>query len=157
MNLPRRLVSLALASLVLLLPAVPAFAADPYPTACVSCHTVDKAKGVDRRISTALQKWSAGKVDTGLLAKSKAASPAGLTLKGKHPSAEDSLESIPEGCMDCHGSDSKKAPPFSRLMHVVHLTGANNAFVANYKGDCQACHKLNVATGELSMPNGVEK
>lgn len=134
-----------------------AAAADPYPNGCVSCHTVDKAKGTDRRLSTALAKWTAGKVDAGLLAQSKAAAPAGLTLKGKHPSAEDSLEDIPSGCLDCHSPDSKKAPPFSRLMHLVHLTGANNAYVANFKGDCANCHKLDVRTGEWSMAGGAEK
>ncbi len=134
-----------------------AAAADPYPNGCVSCHTVDKAKGTDRRLSTALAKWTAGKVDAGLLAQSKAAALGGLALKGKHPSAEDSLEDIPSGCLDCHSADSKKAPPFSRLMHLVHLTGANNAYVANFKGDCANCHKLDVRTGEWSMAGGAEK
>ncbi len=134
-----------------------AAAADPYPNGCVSCHTVDKAKGTDRRLSTALAKWTAGKVDAGLLAQSKAAALGGLALKGKHPSAEDSLEDIPSGCLDCHSPDSKKAPPFSRLMHLVHLTGANNAYVANFKGDCANCHKLDVRTGEWSMAGGAEK
>jgi hypothetical protein len=134
-----------------------AAAADAYPNGCVSCHVVDKAKGVDHRLSTALAKWTAGKIDAGLLAKAKAAAPGGLALKGKHPSAEDSLEDIPSGCLDCHSSDSKKAPPFSRLMHLVHLTGANNAYVATYKGDCANCHKLDLRTGEWSLPGGAEK
>jgi cytochrome c553 len=118
---------------------------------------MDKAKGVDHRLSTALAKWTAGKVDAGLLAKAKAAAPAGLALKGKHPAAEDSLEDIPSACLDCHSADSKKAPPFARLMHLVHLTGANNTYVANFKGDCANCHKLDGKTGEWSLPSGAEK
>jgi len=144
-------------ALALALPSLAAATIDPYPNGCVSCHVVDKTKGTDHRLSVALAKWTAGKVDPGLLAKSKASSPTGLALKGKHPSAEDSLEDIPSGCLDCHSADSKKAPPFSRLMHVVHLTGANNTYVANYKGDCTNCHKLDTKTGEWSTASGPEK
>ena len=143
-------------ALSVLLPRAAA-AADAYPNACVSCHVVDKAKGTDHRLSVALAKWTAGKVDASLLAKAKAAAPAGLALKGKHPSAEDSLEDVPSGCLDCHSSDSKKAPPFARLIHLVHLTGTNNPYVANFKGDCTNCHKLDGKTGEWSMPGGAEK
>lgn len=147
----------AAAVLGIALPPLATAGPDPYPNGCVSCHVVDKTKGTDRRLSTALAKWTAGKVDPALLAKSKAASPAGLSLKGKHPSAADSLEDIPSGCLDCHSSDSKKAPPFARLMHLVHLTGVNNAYFTTYKGDCATCHKLNTQTGEWSMGGGAEK
>jgi len=149
---PLLCISLAIA------PALAAAAVDPYPNGCVSCHVVDKAKGVDHRLSVALAKWTSGKIDAGLLARAKASAPAGLTLKGKHPSAEDSLEDMPSGCLDCHGVDSKKAPPFSRLIHLVHLTGgANNTYVTTFKSDCMSCHKLSTQTGEWSMPSGPEK
>lgn len=132
-------------------------AGDPFPKGCVSCHTVDKAKGTDRRLSVALGQWTAGKIGTGLLAQAKASMPAGVALKGKHPSAADSLEDIPNACLDCHDSGSKKAPPFSQLLHLVHLTGgANNAFVTTFKGDCTHCHKLEAKTGTWSMPSGAE-
>ena len=72
-----------------------------------------------------------------------------MTLKGKHPSAEDSLEDIPNACLDCHDAGSKKAPPFGQLLHLVHLTGANNEFVTTFKGDCTHCHKLDAKTGAL--------
>jgi hypothetical protein len=42
-------------------------------------------------------------------------------------------------------------------MHTVHLTGAKNEFVASYKSDCTACHKLNATTGEWTLPSGPEK
>jgi len=140
------------------LPTLGLAAGDPFPKGCVSCHTVDKAKGTDHRLSVALAQWTAGKVDAALLAQSKASAPAGIVLKGKHPAAEDSLEDIPGACLDCHDSGSKKAPPFSQLLHLVHLTGGtNNAFVTTFKGDCTHCHKLDAKTGVWSMPSGPEQ
>jgi len=139
------------------LPTVGLAAGDPFPKGCVSCHTVDKAKGADHRLSVALGQWTAGKIDAGLLAQSKASMPAGVALKGKHPAAEDSLDDIPNACLDCHDSGSKKAPPFSQLLHLVHLTGGtNNTFVTTFKGDCTHCHKLDAKTGAWSMPSGAE-
>jgi len=140
-----------------LLPLAAHAATDAYPDGCVSCHVLDKAKAQDGRMSTLLKAWTAGKIDADLLAQSKASMPAGVALKGKHPAAEDSLEDIPAACLDCHGSDSKKAPPFSRLMHLVHLTGPKNEFVTAFKSDCTACHKLDAKTGEWSLPSGPEK
>jgi hypothetical protein len=152
---------LSASALVVLATSVssPAVAAvDPYPKACIDCHVVQKDKGSDQRLSVALKNWTAGKVDADLLAKSKASAPAGLVLKGKHPSAEDALDDIPGACLDCHSGTSKKAPPFGRLLHLVHLTGgANNTFVTSFKSDCMHCHKLDSRTGEWSLPSGPEK
>ncbi len=134
-----------------------AAAADPHPQACVSCHVLDKATNQDHRLSALLKAWTAGKVSPELLAKTKAAMPAGVTAKGKHPAAEDSLEDMPSACLDCHDTGSKKAPPFALLMHTVHLTGAKNEFVTRFKSDCTACHKLNATTGEWTLPSGPEK
>ena len=131
--------------------------ANANPQACVSCHVLDKATNKDHRLSTLLKAWTAGKVSPDLLAKSKAAMPAGVALKGKHPAADDALEDIPSACLDCHDAGSKKAPPFSLLMHTVHLTGAKNEFVTTHKSDCTACHKLNTTTGEWTLPSGPEK
>ena len=139
------------------LPVTSLAAADAYPQGCVSCHAVDKATNKDQRISTLLKDWTAGKVSPDLLAKSKAAMPAGVALKGKHPAASDSLEDIPNACLDCHDAGSKKAPPFALLMHSVHLTGAKNLFVMHHKSDCTSCHKLNATTGEWTLPSGPEK
>ena len=159
MNAHRSILAASLLSTLLFaLPTTGNGAVDPYPIGCVSCHVVDKTKGTDSRLSVALKEWTAGKVEPGLLAKSKASAPAGLALKGKHPSAEDSLDDIPGACLDCHSTDSKKAPPFAQLLHLVHLTGgATNAYVTTYKSDCMSCHKLNTKTGEWSMPSGAEK
>lgn len=149
--------ALLLLAAVLIVPT-PGRAADAFPKGCVSCHTLDKTKGTDLRLSTALKQWSAGKISATLLAHSKASMPAGVTLKGKHPSAADALEDIPSACLDCHDPGSKKAPPFSQLLHLVHLTGGTkNAFVTTYKGDCMHCHKLDPKTGAWSMPSGAEQ
>ena len=152
------LASTLVATTLLAWPIIGRAAVDPSPNGCVSCHVLDKSKGVDERLSVKLKEWTAGKIEPGLLAQSKASSPAGLTLKGKHPAAEDSLEDIPGACLDCHDSGSKKAPPFSRLLHLVHLSGGvNNTYVTKFKSDCMHCHKLDTKTGEWSMPSGPEK
>ena len=54
------------------LPTTGSGAADPYPTGCVGCHVLDKGKGADERLSVALKEWTAGRIELGLLAKSKA-------------------------------------------------------------------------------------
>ena len=152
------LASSLLAATLVAIPTMGSAAVDPSPNGCVSCHVLDKSKGVDERLSVKLQEWTAGKIEPGLLAQSKASSPAGLTLKGKHPAAEDSLEDIPGACLDCHDPGSKKAPPFARLLHLVHLSGGvNNTYVTKFKSDCMHCHKLNTQTGEWTMPSGPEK
>ena len=147
-----------LATALVALPAMGLAAVDPYPAVCVGCHALDKAKGTDERLSIVLKEWTAGKIEPGLLAKSKASAPAGLVLKGKHPATEDSLEDIPGACLDCHDAGSKKAPPFAQLLHTVHLVGGvNNSYVTTYKSDCMHCHKLNTQTGVWTMPSGPEK
>jgi len=159
MNIHWKVLAASVLATTLVAPPTTGLAAvDPYPDGCVSCHVLDKSKGVDHRLSVALKEWTAGKIEPNLLAKSRAAAPAGLTLKGKHPAAEDSLEDIPSACLDCHDAGSKKAPPFVRLLHLVHLAGgANNAYVTTFKSDCMHCHKLNTQTGEWSMPSGPQK
>jgi formate-dependent nitrite reductase cytochrome c552 subunit len=158
MNTRPSLAAWLLCTTVASLPTTGRAAVDPYPNACVSCHVVMKEKGQDERLSVALKAWTAGKVEPGLLAQSKATAPAGVTLKGKHPPAEDSVEDIPAACLDCHDAASKKAPPFSRLLHLVHLTGGvKNVYVTTFKSDCTNCHKLDAKTGEWSIPSGPEK
>jgi hypothetical protein len=133
-------------------------AADKHPNGCVDCHVVHKDKGLDARLSVVLKEWTAGKVDPALLAQTKATMPAGVVAKGKHPSADDALEDIPAACLDCHDSASKKAPPFSRLLHLVHLTGGGkNPYMTVYQGECTHCHKLDAKTGAWSLPSGPEK
>jgi len=132
--------------------------ADRHPQGCVDCHVVHEDKGIDARLGVALQAWTAGNIEPTLLAQTRATMPTGVVAKGRHPSAEDSLEDIPAACLDCHDSGSKKAPPFSRLLHLVHLTGgAKNPFMTVYQGECTHCHKLDGQTGAWSVPSGPEK
>ena len=72
--------AILLLSPLLFAPSLGVAAADPFPMGCVSCHTVDKTKGADHRLSVALTEWTLGKVDADLLAKAKASAPAGVTL-----------------------------------------------------------------------------
>lgn len=159
MNFHRTVLAASVLAMTLITaPTTGLAAVDSYPNGCVSCHVLDKGKGVDNRLSAALKEWTAGKIEPNLLALSRAAAPTGLTLKGKHPAAEDSLDDIPGACLDCHDAGSKKAPPFVRLLHLVHLAGGvNNTYVTTFKSDCTHCHKLDIHTGEWSMPSAPEK
>ena len=130
-------------------------AEDPFPKACVSCHVNLPERKMDVRISTLLKAWTE-KVEPALLAKAQAAAPTGVTLVGKHPAASSALKDIPAGCIKCHGSASKKAPPFTHMMHTIHLTGEGNHFLAEFQGECTHCHKLDAKTGTWSIPSGSE-
>ncbi len=114
---------------------------DASPRACVDCHKADK------KLSTKLAALAV-KVEGPLADQTKAAAPARLKLKGKHPKMAFG-KAIPKSCLMCHAKTSKTAPPFAQLMHLVHRTGAQ-------KIDCAACHKLNEATGAMSIPSADE-
>jgi hypothetical protein len=132
-------------------------ATDTHPGACVDCHVVYRERGMDVRLSVLLKKWTDGDVEPGLLALARASAPAGLTVEGRHPEVARSLGDIPAACLDCHGSASNEAPPFARLIHLVHLAGAGqNHFMAEYQGECTLCHKLDRRTGEWSIPSRPE-
>jgi cytochrome c553 len=139
------------------LAAIPGITAeDEFPAACSSCHVV-LPDGMDVRLSTLMRQWEV-EVDTSLLAKAQAAAPAGLALVGRHPDAEASLQSIPLGCLTCHGRDATLAPPFARLMHRVHLVGGEaNLYLTLFRGECTYCHKLDPESGAWSIPTGPEK
>jgi len=135
------------------LPAIPGITADDhFPAACVSCH-VPLPDGLDARLSALMAQWQV-KVDSVLLAKAQAAAPAGLRLEGRHPAASESLQSIPLGCLACHGRNATQAPPFARLMHRIHLAGAEeNHFLTMFGGECTYCHKLDPESGAWSIPS----
>lgn len=131
-------------------------APDAFPNACVDCHVRVPERNLDVRLSTLLSGWTK-EVPPALLAKAKAAAPSGAILKGKHPVVKSALQNIPQGCVTCHGSASKKAPPFARLMHLVHLTGGDaNHFMTQFQGECTNCHKLDLATGAWAVPSRPE-
>jgi len=130
-------------------------AEDPHPHACVDCHVNMKEFNKDVRISTLMGQWQQG-AEPKLLAAAKATAPDPEKITGKHPKVSTSGE-IPKSCLMCHGAASKTAPPFSQLMHVVHLTGGEeNLYLGYYQGDCTHCHKLDMKTGAWSIPSAKE-
>lgn len=133
-------------------------AADAFPNGCVDCHINLPDMQVDARFGTLMARLAAG-VDPALLAKAQAASPEGLTLKGKHPVLPAGLlKNVPNGCLTCHGKTSKTAPSFVRLLHTLHLSGGqDNPFMTIYQAECTHCHKLDLKTGVWSIPSGPEK
>jgi hypothetical protein len=134
--------------------AIPGITAkDPFPRGCVDCHVQRPDK--DQRLSTLLAQWNQ-KVDPQLLARAQASSPAGTTLKGKHPKVP--LNDIPAGCLKCHARTSKLAPPLATMLHGFHFGGGkDNEFLTQFQGECTYCHKLNAATGAWTLPSGPEK
>jgi mono/diheme cytochrome c family protein len=130
---------------------------DPFPGACVDCHLNHTDRKMDVRLSTLMARWREN-VDPKLVAKARAAAPAGVKVEGRHPDVPGALASIPGGCLSCHGKDSKRAPPFASLIHAIHLTGgADNHYVAMFQGSCTHCHKLDSGTGALRVPSGPER
>jgi hypothetical protein len=132
-------------------------AEDKFPNGCVDCHINMPAIKQDERISTLMSKWNRH-AEAGLLKKAQAAAPAGVTLKGIHPLASESLKNIPDACITCHSKTSNMAPPLAALLHTIHLTGGNeNHFLTIFQGECTYCHKLNTTTGVWKMPSAPEK
>src|SRR5688500_12909376 len=129
-------------------------APDAFPLACVDCHR--NKDGVDFRISALMKQWVV-KVSPKLMTAAQAAAPPGMKLAGKHPKVDFALANIPGGCTPCHGRNSESAPPFSRLMHSVHVATGANRYVTEYQGECTHCHKLNVSRGQWTTPSGPEK
>jgi len=139
-------------------PSIPGITAeDMYPNACVDCHINYVEMKRDTRFSTLMSQWSE-QVEPGLLAKSQASAPEGVTLRGKHPKADSALKDIPAKCLVCHRSASKTAPPFAGLMHGIHLAGGEqNHFVLMFQGSCTHCHKLDASSGRFRIPSAPEK
>ena len=129
---------------------------DNFPNACVDCHVNYTDMKLDLRL-TSLMKQLSRQVDSSLLAKAQAAAPTGMTLEGKHPDILDSADKVPEDCLLCHYRETTMAPPFSRLMHLLHLTGGeDNLFMTLFQGECTHCHKLDMNTGQWTVPSGKE-
>jgi hypothetical protein len=130
---------------------------DTHPGACVDCHVDYPERGMDARLSVQLARWRRGEVEPRLLRQARASAPPGAAIEGRHPEASDSLGDIPGACLECHGTDAHEAPPFARLIHLVHLDGgAQNHFMTVFQGECTHCHKLDARTGQWIVPSGPE-
>jgi len=78
------LVSSLLAATLIALPTMGSAAVDPSPNGCRQLPSAPiNGKGVDERLSVKLKELTACKIEPGLLAKSKASAPAGLTNEGQ--------------------------------------------------------------------------
>jgi hypothetical protein len=133
-------------------------APDTHPGACVDCHINYTEMNLDARFSTLMKRWTT-EVPPALLAHAKNAAPGGMAIKGRHPVVSPAgLRNIPGSCLACHGKTSRMAPPFSRMIHEVHLAGGDqNHFLTMFQGECTLCHKLDRKTGAWSIPSGPEK
>ncbi|HEY4956131.1 MAG TPA: hypothetical protein VII02_14730, partial [Gemmatimonadaceae bacterium] len=90
--------------------------------------------------------------------KAQASAPTGVILQGKHPRTKGAFNNIPAQCLVCHRKDSRRAPPFARMLHMIHLTGGDeNHFLTIYQGECTGCHKLDLSTGRWTIPSAPEK
>jgi len=129
---------------------------DKFPNGCVDCHINMPDIKQDERLSTLMSKWESN-VEEKLMKKAQGVAPD-IALKGTHPPATESLIDIPSACKICHSEHSNEAPPFTALIHSIHLTGGDeNHFLTIFQGECTYCHKLNMTTGVWSMPSGPEK
>ena len=80
---------------------------DTHPGACVDCHIAYPERGMDTRLSVQLAEWTRGEVAPRLLEQARASAPPGAVIKGRHPESSESLEDIPNACLDCHKLDAR--------------------------------------------------
>lgn len=130
---------------------------DRTPHACVDCHKTYPEMEIDGRLTTALAGWKKD-TDPRILEKARAAAPAGRTLAGRHPDISALVKIVPDDCLMCHSRDSWAAPPFTKLLHAIHLVGGTeNHFLTLANGTCTSCHKLDEKTGTWLLGSGEEK
>ena len=97
---------------------------DPVPNGCVSCHI--KTEDGDHTLKTVL-------------------------AAKKHLSVA-TLKTLPTDCLKCH---KNMETTFSQFMHKAHFgKGEASEFVKKFKGDCNACHKMDPKTGKAAQKSG---
>ena len=102
---------------------------DDRPNGCVDCHK-NQGEGKDYRLNVS------------------------LAATGKHPKIDSIVKVLPDGCLVCHKAGAKPGA-LNLVLHKAHYAkGADSAFVQSYQGACLNCHKLNPATGEMSVKSG---
>jgi len=103
---------------------------DEHPKGCVDCH-VDAVGGKDFRLNAVL-----------------------AAIKG-HPNIAKVVKILPKDCTMCH-KEGSKVPALGFVLHKAHFgpDPAKSAFVANYQGSCLNCHKLDLATGAMTLKSG---
>lgn len=102
--------------------------ADEHPQGCIDCHK-DLGGGRDHRLNVSLK--ADGHVDITAIVKT-----------------------VPNDCGMCH-REGVAAGPLNQRAHQVHYQDPDdNVFVKNYQGACLNCHKLDVASGTMTMKSG---
>jgi len=130
-------------------------AQDPFPRGCVDCHVYLPAEKRDVRLSTLMNNLSE-RTAPELLAKLSGLTHEGRSLQGRHPGVNGSKLSIPADCIGCHGERSGDAPAFAGMMHLIHLSGKNNHYLALFQGECGFCHKFDAQIGAWTVPSHPE-
>jgi hypothetical protein len=106
-------------------PALPGItAADTYAKGCVDCHKKE------------------GSNDYSL--------PTGLKNL-KHADITKVVKNVPTDCGLCHKATAKAGALADRLHAAHYADAATNVFVTVYGGSCLNCHKLDVASGAMSV------
>jgi hypothetical protein len=72
--------------------------------------------------------------------------PPGLTLRANTRSSRHA-QNIPAACLRATAAP-QVAPPFSTMLHTIHLTGGDNFLTL--LGQCTHCHKLNATAGTVA-------
>lgn len=130
-------------------------AEDAFPNGCVDCHVA--RPDADHRLSVQLATWTSA-VPAAVVEKARAASADPSRIRGRHPAVPNPTRNIPGSCLAaCHKPGSTIAPPFARLMHLMHFTGSGNRYLAVGQGECTHCHKLDATSGQWRVPSGDEK
>jgi hypothetical protein len=103
--------------------------ADEHPNGCVDCHK-NQGAGKDYRLNVSLAQ-----------------------IQG-HPKIDAIVKTLPDSCLICH-KEGGKAGALNIVLHKAHYEkGAENHFVQFYQGACLNCHKLDVATGKMTVKSG---
>jgi hypothetical protein len=105
--------------------------ADEHPNGCVDCHK-NQGAGKDYRLNVS------------------------LAVIEDHPKIDAIVKQVPEGCAICH-KEGGKVSPLNLMVHKAHyLKGEKSSFVQFYQGACLSCHKLEVASGKMTVKSGAK-
>jgi hypothetical protein len=104
---------------------------DDHPNGCVDCHK-NQGEGKDYRLNVSLAQ-----------------------VKG-HPKIDAIVKKLPQDCMMCHKEGGKVAA-LNLMLHKAHYEKAGeSAFIQFYQGACLNCHKLDAASGKMSIKSGAK-
>ena len=104
---------------------------DDHPNGCVDCHK-NQGEGKDYRLNVS------------------------LAQTGEHPKIDAIVKKLPQDCMMCHKEGGKVAA-LNLMLHKAHYEKASeSAFIQFYQGACLNCHKLDAASGKMSIKSGAK-